>query len=303
MVSAVSGMSLKLVRAIERLATWLELIKFEHSVFALPFALMATFMAAGGWPGGGKLALIVACMVLARTAAMTYNRIADAKLDAANPRTAGRAIPSGRISVRAAWALLAVSAAGFMATCGLFYVFYDNAWPVILGGPLLAYLCVYSVTKRFTIFSHFWLGSALGLSPVGAWIAIDPATLGWAAAVLCLAVTCWTAGFDILYACQDVDFDRRTGLYSVAAKLGIAKALWVARVGHAGTVGCLMLLGRFAALGWLYFAAVGVVAGLLIIEHALVRPTDLSKVNVAFFTVNGCVSILLALATIVDILL
>ncbi len=288
---------------VRRLGLWAQLIKFQHSVFALPFALMAAFLASPGWPGAGKLALIVLCMVLARNVAMTYNRIVDARLDAANPRTADRPIPKGQIGTASAWVFLTISAGGFVLACSLFYLWFDNPWPMIFAGPVLAYLCAYSWTKRFTSLSHLWLGLALGLSPVGAWIAIQPATVGYAVALLCVAVTCWTAGFDMIYACQDVEFDRQMGLYSVPARLGIAKALWLARTAHAVVICSLLALGWLSELGWLYYAALLVVAGLLLVEHCLVRPTDLKRINVAFFTINGAVSLILAIATIADILL
>ena len=284
--------------------TWGEMIKFAHSVFALPFALLATFLAARPEvPTWGQLGLIVLAMVAARSAAMTFNRIADVRLDALNPRTAGRALPSGVISARAAWSFFAAACAAFAVACGGFWLVYANPWPVILCGPVIVLLCLYSYTKRFTRWSHLALGAAIAMSPVAAWVAISPQTLGSAAWLLMLAVAVWIAGFDIIYACQDVDFDQQAGLHSLPARLGIAKALWLARALHVVTVGALVAVGIMTGLGVLYFAGVGCVALLLIIENALVSPRDLSRVNVAFFTVNGIVGVLLGVLGVLDIVL
>ena len=285
---------------------WAEMVKFSHSVFALPFALMATFLAARGtaarYPTPGQLGLIVACMVTARSVAMTFNRLVDAGLDARNPRTADRAISAGRISRGWALLFLAAAAAGFVASCAGFWWSDGNVIPLLLALPVLAYLCLYSYTKRFTRWSHFVLGSAIAFSPVAAWVAIDPASIGWPAVVLMGAVTLWIAGFDIIYACQDIDFDRREGLSSLPAGLGVGRALRLARLAHVGTVILLVLLMPLANLGWLYGLGVGAVALLLLVENALVRADDLSRVNVAFFTVNGIISVLLGVLTIADCL-
>jgi 4-hydroxybenzoate polyprenyltransferase len=283
--------------------TWGEMIKFSHSLFALPYALLAAFMAAGGPPAAGQLALVVACMVAARSAAMTFNRLVDAELDARNPRTAGRPLPAGQITRAAAWGFFAGSGVLFLACCALFAVVYANPWPLRLSPFVLALLCGYSYTKRFTRAAHFVLGVAIGFSPLAAWIAISPETLGWPALWLSVAVTFWIAGFDLIYACQDVDFDRRQGLYSVPAKLGVRAALWLARGCHVLTVAGLLAAGRSAGLGALYFAGVGCVALLLLIENALVSPRDLRRVNLAFFTVNGVVGVLLGTLGILDICL
>jgi 4-hydroxybenzoate polyprenyltransferase len=289
------------------------MVKFSHSIFALPFALMATFLAArAAWragdaprpyPSATQLLLIVACMVSARSVAMTFNRIIDARLDAANPRTAGRALPAGAIRGRQAWAFLFVGAVVFLAACGGFWWFEGNAVPMALGLPVLGYLCFYSYTKRFTTASHFVLGSAIAFSPVGAWLAIHPASIGWAAVVLMGSVATWIAGFDIIYACQDVEFDRREGLFSLPARLGVGPALWIARLSHAGTVAMLIALAWLEPLGYLYGAGVGAVALLLVVENALVRRDDLSRVNLAFFTVNGVISVVLGVLTIIDCVL
>ncbi len=289
------------------------MVKFSHSVFALPFALMAAFMAARAahaahdapylFPSPGQVLLIVACMVSARSVAMTFNRIVDARLDARNPRTAGRAIPAGTISRGQAMLLLGASSAVFVIACGGFRWLDGNDLPLKLAMPVLLYLCFYSYTKRFTQWSHFVLGSAIALSPVAAWIAIHPDSLGWPAAVLMGAVTLWIGGFDIIYACQDDDVDRRDGLFSVPAKLGRGRALMIARLAHVGTIALLVLLAPLAHLGWLYAIGVGVVAVLLVTEHAMVRPNDLSRVNVAFFTVNGVISLVMGALAVADVLL
>jgi 4-hydroxybenzoate polyprenyltransferase len=288
--------------------TWGTMIKFSHSVFALPFAVISAFLAGRQLPErtvpyAGQLLLIVVCMVAARSVAMTFNRIVDARIDAANPRTAGRPIPAGRISMRAAAAFLAIAAGVFLLACGAFYAAYENPWPLWLGVPTLAFLCAYSYTKRFTRWSHFFLGTAIALSPPAAWIAIDPTSFGWPAIMLMAAVTLWIAGFDIIYACQDIDVDREQGLFSLPSRIGPGPALWIARACHAGTVALLLLLGHVAQLGWLYYGGVAVVAVLLLVENSLVRAGDYSKVNIAFFTINGIVSVLMGSLAVADILL
>ncbi len=289
---------------IATMRTWGEMVKFAHSVFALPFALFAMFLAAApARPSLSQFALIVICMVTARSAAMTFNRIVDARLDALNPRTADRSIPAGLITPRAAWAFFVASAAGFVVTCVGFLLLHDNLWPLALSVPVLAYLCFYSLTKRFTRWSHIILGSGIALSPVAAWIAISPDTLGLAAWLLMAAVASWIGGFDLIYACQDVACDRQLGLHSVPASMGVGAALWLARVLHVITVAALAAVGITAQLGGLYFAGVVGVALLLIIENALVSPQNLSRVNLAFFTVNGIVGVVFGAVGIVDVVL
>ncbi len=284
--------------------TWGEMIKFSHSIFALPFALLATFLAARPQPpAGGQLGLIVLAMVTARSAAMTFNRLADARLDAANPRTTGRALPRGMISPTAAWLFFVVACGAFGVACAGFWWFYHNAWPLILCVPTIGLLCFYSYTKRFTQWSHVVLGATIALAPVGAWVAISPQTLGLPAGLLMFAIMFWIAGFDLIYACQDVDFDRAAGLYSVPARMGVAAALWLARACHVVTVAALVAVGLTAQLGTLYFAGAACVALLLAIENALVKPADLSRVNLAFFTVNGVVGVVLGVLGILDIVL
>jgi len=287
---------------------WSEMIKLQHSVFALPFAVMAVFLAGThlegvGRPHAGQLALVIVCMVSARSVAMTYNRIIDAALDARNPRTAGRALPTGRLSRRGAYVFLFVAAAVFAVGCFAFYARYGNPWPMWLGGPVLILLCGYSFAKRFTRWSHFYLGAAIAISPVAAWMAIDPASLGWPALLLAATVTLWIAGFDIIYACQDIEVDRRDGLHSLPARLGPRGALRIARVCHAGVVALLLGLAVVTPLGWLYLLGVGMVAILLAVENSLVKVNDFSRVNLAFFTINGTVSVILGILTVLDVLL
>ncbi|MCC7293326.1 MAG: UbiA family prenyltransferase [Phycisphaerales bacterium] len=287
---------------------WAEMVKLSHSVFALPFALMATFLAgrnlpARGVPAWGQMGLIVLCMVGARSAAMTFNRIVDAGIDAQNPRTQGRALPTGRLSKGAAWLMFVLSAALFVAACAMFDLAYANPWPARLALPVLLALCGYSFAKRITRWSHVWLGAGIGLAPAAAWLAIHPASLGWEALLLALTVTCWIGGFDIIYACQDIEVDRRDGLHSLPARLGAAKALALTKAMHAAALAALIALGFVGKLGLLYYAGVAAAAVLLVVENALVRPGDYARVNMAFFTINGVVSCVLAAATIGDVLL
>lgn len=282
------------------------MVRFSHSVFALPFALIAAFMAAADAgdtaPSPGQLLLIVACMVTARSFAMTFNRIADAAIDARNPRTANRPLQTGAISLRQAFTFLFASGLLFIAACYGFHRFFDNAWPLYLSAPTLGLVAGYSYCKRFTTLAHFALGLAIGFSPIAAWIAIHPASLDLRAVLLAGVVLFWIAGFDIIYACQDVEADRRDGLFSLPARLGIARALLLSRACHVVTSGLLVGLGFAAGLSWLYWSAAGVTTILLAAEQRLVSPNDLSRVNLAFFTLNGLVSLLLAGATIADLI-
>jgi 4-hydroxybenzoate polyprenyltransferase len=243
---------------------------------------------------------VLLCMAFARSAAMAYNRLADRRIDAANPRTAGRHLPAGLLSAPAVWAFFAMCVVGFFAATLLFL---PNPWPLWLAGPVLVFICGYSLTKRFTALAHFWLGASLMLAPVAAWIAIrGPEGLA-TPVVLGLAVLFWVAGFDILYACQDVDFDRAARLRSVPAALGVPGALRLAAACHAAMIACLLLLFLIARppLGRVYLSGVLAVAGLLIYEHWLVRPADLSRINRAFFQVNGVISIGLFLLVVLDL--
>ncbi|MCG3125555.1 MAG: 4-hydroxybenzoate octaprenyltransferase [Phycisphaerae bacterium] len=285
-------------------AVWAEMIKFAHSVFALPYALLATFLAARpGLPTATQLLLILICMVGARSAAMTFNRLVDQRIDAENPRTRGRPLPSGTISRTAAWSFFAASGGLFLLGCAGFWLLCDNPWPFGLSLPVLALLCAYSLAKYVTRWSHLILGAAIALSPVAAWIAINPHTLSWRAALLMLAVTCWIAGFDLIYACQDERFDRRRGLFSLPATMGVAAALRLARVLHLLTALALISVGLAHQLGWLYYLGVACVAALLAYENAIVSPRDLSRVDVAFFTINGVVGVVLGVLGVLDIVL
>jgi 4-hydroxybenzoate polyprenyltransferase len=267
------------------LRDYLELVKFGHTVFALPFALGAMLVAADGLPSFRVLTWILIAMVAARTGAMGFNRIVDRDIDALNPRTAGREIPTGKVSVRQAMLLVAMSAIIFALAA-----FMLNGLAFALALPTLALLFSYSYCKRFTSFSHLVLGLCLGIAPVGAWIAVRE-RLELTPVVLGAAVMLWVAGFDIIYATMDVDFDRRAGLHSMVRKLGIAGALWLARAFHAAFILLLWYFGHLAGLGWQFTAATGIIALFLIYEHAIVNPKDLRRVNAAFFTVNGAISV------------
>ena len=276
-------------------------IKISHTVFALPFALLSTFLAAGGMPRAGVLLLILVCMVTARTVAMAANRLLDAALDARNPRTAGRAIPSGRLSQTFYAGVLAACAVAFLTATAAFWFAYHNPWPVALAIPVLAFLSAYPLLKRFTRLCHYYLGAALALAPVCAWLAVR-GTLAPPPLWMAAAVVCWTAGFDVIYACQDYASDVECGVFSVPAKIGIGPALWVSRLTHVVCVGMLIALGRSTpALGALYWVGVAAAVALLVVEHSLVRPSDLSKVGVAFFAVNGVISVLLGTLGMIDV--
>jgi 4-hydroxybenzoate polyprenyltransferase len=276
-------------------------IKLGHTIFAMPFALLSTFLAARGLPRAGQLLLIVVCMVTARTVAMAVNRLLDAELDAKNPRTARRAIPAGMLSRGFVWAVVVACAAVFIAAAALFRVWYDNPWPLYLCVPVLLFLSAYPLMKRFTRLCHYYLGAALALAPVCAWLAISGG-VALEPVLMAGAVLLWTAGFDIIYACQDCESDLRTGTFSVPSRFGIAAALWIARCTHLGASALLITLGlRSELLSTLYFVGVACAIALLVVEHSLVSPADLSKVNLAFFTINGVISLLLGVLGILDV--
>lgn len=264
------------------------MIKIEHTLFALPFAFLGAVLAANGVPSGRQIFWIVIAMVGARSAAMAFNRLADRHIDARNPRTASRALPAGLLSAGFVWAFTIASAALFLLAAAMLNRLTLILAPVALGSVLL-----YSFTKRFTQFSHLVLGWCLSIAPTGAWIAVRGNIGSPVPLLLSLVVLLWTAGFDVLYACQDYDFDRREGLRSIPARFGIARALWIARGLHAAA---------FLALLWLYFvtglgpvALAGVIAtgSLLVYQHRLVRADDLQRLNAAFFTTNAFVSVIL----------
>jgi 4-hydroxybenzoate polyprenyltransferase len=299
----------------------LEMIRFSHTVFALPFALLAGVMA---WlvpaANGQTVAFryrdllgIVVCMVCARSAAMAFNRMADRRIDAENPRTQRRHLPAGALTLRSVMVFTLLAAGGFVASTLLFL---PNILPLVLSVPVLLFLMGYSYAKRFTALAHFWLGVALMLAPIAAWIAVrghlvldNPLDLlpAW---VLGLAVLMWVAGFDIIYACQDVDFDTHARLHSVPVHLGVPRALRVAAGCHLAMIVALATLpftylagGPVLGLGWIYWTGVTAVGLLLFYEHAIVRPDDLTRVNIAFFHVNAIVSIGLFLIVSLDLLI
>jgi 4-hydroxybenzoate polyprenyltransferase len=276
---------------IKSIRAFFDLIKFEHTIFALPFAYLGMLLAARGWPSLRQFIWITAAMVCARTLAMGFNRIADRFWDARNPRTAQRPLISGSISLKTAWIGTLLAGAGLLVC----------AW--ILGPLTLAlapgavlFLVGYSFTKRFTVFSHFILGFTDGLAPAGAWVAVrgsffSPSDLpAW---LLMLIVTLWIGGFDLIYACQDIEFDREYKLFSIPARFGVAFSLWLSTLCHVVMLGLLAWLGVVASLSWPFWLAFVVVNGLLIWEHRLVHPDDLSNINLAFFNINSYISIAL----------
>jgi 4-hydroxybenzoate polyprenyltransferase len=292
----------------------LGLIRFSHTIFALPFAALAAIMAiAMPKPDGSSVSIgfaqiagILLCMVFARSAAMAFNRLADHAIDTANPRTAARHLPRGALSRAQVWLFFAFCVVGFIASTALFL---PNRLPFYASGPVLLFLLGYSLAKRFTAAAHLWLGVALALAPLCVWVALrgispaEPLDDLLPALVLALAVAAWVSGFDIIYACQDAEFDQKAGLHSIPARLGVKRALRLASWFHAVTWGCLCFLPAAApmlGLGWIYGGALSLIAGLLVYQHRIVRPNDLERVNVAFFHVNAIISVLLLVATGVD---
>ncbi len=299
-----------------KLSDWLGLIRFSHTIFALPFAALATVMAfAAPLPSGSHPAFrfrdvvgIFLCMVFARSAAMAFNRLVDAEIDAANPRTAGRHVPAGILSrSQVRWFTVACSV-GFVASTVLFL---PNYLPLVGSIPVLTFLCGYSLAKRFTSAAHLWLGVALSLSPICAWVAIrgvesvmNPSDL-IAPLALAAAVAAWVTGFDIIYACQDAAYDAGAGLHSIPARLGVAGALRIAAVCHLTMLvllAALPLLARQTGLGWIFWAVLVVVAALVVRQHMLVKPDDLDRVNQAFFDTNAAISLTLLVVGTIDCL-
>jgi len=264
------------------------MIKIEHTLFALPFAFLGAVLAASGVPALRQLLWIVVAMVGARSAAMAFNRIADRNIDARNPRTASRAIPAGLLSVGFVWAFTVVAAAVFLLAAAML-----NRLTLLLAPVALASVLLYSFTKRWTQFSHLVLGWCLAIAPTGAWIAVRGAIDSAVPLLLSLVVLLWTAGFDVLYACQDYDFDRREGLRSIPARVGIGRALWISRGLHAAAFAALVALYVATGLGPLAFAGVIATGALLIYQHRLVHAGDLGRLNAAFFTTNAFVSVIL----------
>lgn len=300
-----------------RLPQWLGLIRFSHTIFALPFAILAAFLAWSTPLSATSTATppvritdivgVLLCMVTARSAAMAFNRLADHKIDAENPRTASRHLPAGRLSRRAVMIFTILCSLGFVVSTLLFL---PNRLPLYGSIPVLMFLLGYSLAKRFTASAHLWLGVALSLSPICVWIAIRGSGFSWGyfdiPLLLAGAISFWVAGFDILYACQDADFDREVGLHSVPSRFGVAGALRIAMVMHVIMLGFLAALvgaGQSAGLGWLFASAVGLTAILVMVQHWMVRPDDLTRVNAAFFQTNAIISIVLLAAGAIDTIL
>jgi 4-hydroxybenzoate polyprenyltransferase len=286
---------------LRKIRDFLELIKFEHTIFALPFAYVGMLLAVDGWPTWRQFGRITVAMAAARTLAMGVNRIADRTLDARNPRTADRSLVTGRIALSTAWA--------GMAFAGL--VLSIAAWqlgplPLTLLPGALLFLVGYAFAKRFTWLSHFILGFTDGLAPMGAWVAVRGSLFtaddvpAW---LLLSVVTLWIGGFDIIYACQDVEVDRAAGLHAIPARFGVANALAISSLCHVVTITLLITLGQTLSLGWPYWLGLAVVAGLLIYEHSLIRPNDLSRINVAFFNINSYIGVTLFVGVLGAILI
>lgn len=271
-----------------KLKTTLEMIKFEHTLFALPFAFLGAVLAADGLPTARQILWITVAMFGARSAAMTFNRIIDREIDAKNPRTANRELPSGKLSVSFAWTF-------FIASLVLFEIAaYSLNWLTFALSPVaLLSILGYSYAKRFTALAHLILGWSLAISPTAAWIAVRGAIDSEIPVLLSLLVMMWTAGFDVLYACQDFEYDRKAGLRSIPARFGIRNSLFIARIFHAQAFFVLVLLYMLTDLGWLALAGILAVGALMVYQHTLVKPNDLSKMNAAFFTTNAFVSVIL----------
>jgi 4-hydroxybenzoate polyprenyltransferase len=270
------------------------LVKIEHTVFALPFAYVGAFLAVGGTPSAHDLVWITLAMVGARSLAMAINRLVDAGIDARNPRTAGREIPSGQLSIVQVLLFCAASLALFLVSVWQLAPLTHWLWPIPVAG-----FVIYPYLKRWTWLCHFWLGAVDGLAPIGAWVAITN-HLPWQSWVLGAAVAFWIAGFDCFYALFDIDVDRAEGLHSIVTRFGVRGAFTAARLSHIATVVCLVAVGAGLSVGVLYWIGVAVVAALLIYEHSLVRPDDLSRLDAAFFTMNGVISVAFAACVIAD---
>lgn len=284
-------------------------IKLAHSVFAMPFAMLGAVMSRDAAEPAritlAKTLVIVVCMVLARTWAMLVNRLADRRYDAANPRTARRVLASGKLGTRDAAAFAIGCALAFVGAASIFWFAFGNFWPVALSIPVLAWIAFYSFTKRFTALCHIFLGGALAASPLAAAIAMNPAAVSQMPALWWLAgmVVLWVGGFDVIYALQDVDFDRSTGLHSIPAALGPTRAIWVSRFMHAGAAACLAAAAMSdARFGPLFYSGVGLVFALLITEHVILAKRGKAGLEMAFFTVNGIVSCVLGITGVVDVL-
>ncbi len=274
----------------------LSMIKFQHTLFALPFAFTGAALAAAAAPTARQIGWIVGAMVGARSAAMVWNRIADLRFDRLNPRTASRPLVTGELGLPFAWSFLVASTILFYTSAAML-----NRLSLLLATPALALILFYSHTKRFTWATHLFLGASLGLAPLGAWVAVR-GSIEAAPLILGAAVALWVAGFDIIYSCQDIEFDRREGLHSIPGRFGIAPALRISSLLHSATIVLLLALPLLLPLGLPYLSGVLGTAALLWYEHRLVRPDDLSRVNQAFFTVNGCAGFLILMMTALDLL-
>jgi 4-hydroxybenzoate polyprenyltransferase len=285
---------------LSKIATLLEMIKFSHTVFAFPFALMGATLAAlasGQAPMAAQIGWICLAMVGARTAAMGFNRIIDARIDAQNPRTAGRPLPAGKVTLAESWLLVIVATAVLLLAAAMLNPLCLALAPVALG-----FFALYAYCKRFTSLAHVVLGLCLAAAPVGAWIALR-GDIGWPVLVLGAAVLFWVAGFDIFYALQDVDFDRSKGLHSIPVCLGVKNAIILGKLFHGAMVALLLLLPLGLPLGWLYYAGIAVISALIAYEHQLVRPDDLTKLDTAFFNMNGYISVTIFAFTLADVLI
>ena len=271
------------------------MIKIEHSVFALPFAYIGAFLAAGGWPGLYNMVVLTVAMVAVRSYAMAFNRYADLDIDKDNPRTQDRPLVTGELSTKFTLVFIGGAATLFVVMCALM-----NPVCLALSPLALGVSAFYSFCKRFSYWCHYVLGMTLGLAPVAGWLCVDP-TLTLPAALYFCGVTLWVAGFDLLYACQDAEFDRERGLWSIPARLGIPAALAMSTLSHAATAILFILAGWAAGLGWIYFISAGLVGATLVAEHLLVKEDDMSRVNMAFFTINGVIAVALFFAVLADI--
>lgn len=283
---------------LEKTRVVLEMIKIEHTLFALPFAFLGALLAANGVPTLRQLVLICVAMVGARSAAMAFNRLVDRDYDAKNPRTSTRAIPAGLLSVPFVIGFTIISAVLLVGAAALL-----NPLAFVLSPIALALILFYSLTKRFTAWSHAWLGIALSIAPIGAWVAVRGSLMDATPFLIGAAVVCWLIGFDIIYALQDTDFDRANGLNSVPAKYGPKTALIIGRIAHAAMIAFLVLAGTVAHLGWFYYVGVALAATLIAVEHTIIRPDDLKRLNIAFFHVNIAVSAGLLVFTALDMFL
>ncbi len=279
------------MKVFKKIKILLDMIKFEHTIFALPFAYLGAFLAARGFPSLRQCWWILVAMVGARTCAMGFNRIVDVPFDAKNPRTKDRALPSGKVKPKEAWAMVIIAAILY------FWAAYElNSLAFKLSPIVLATVMFYSYTKRFTPLCHLFLGLAIGIAPTAGWIAVR-GSVSYLPIILSIGVMFWVGGFDILYACLDEEFDKKIGLHSIPAKFGRRKAFWISGFFHAIAFGCFVAVGILAHLNWIYYLGVVITFILLVMQRIVVTPSDISRMNMAFFTLNGAISIVLFVAT------